>query len=321
MERVFFLLLPTLCSQICSSSVTPQCFTTPSLSTSHRFDLTNDSFSLEFGQWPLQSSFRCNSVGISLEISPPSSSPSSSPASLQLYSHVPLPAPLVSSWKLIPEEFQSPACQYLFDDILFLPIPYDPSEYQSDGSNYYVVHVDILLPLWNFLRSKPKASSPFIILFPFNSKTQRDESSFRYRNSDSAFHNLKKYWIHSLQLLSDHQALIPGDLIGLSTPLLQPRPHLNLKLSWSPFNSGRVCFQNIQLGLPRYDRPSPISLRTFSQRYREVALLPSPLFPHLTPQTISAFDQEISRQICNVTVSPLPSLPFQQSHRTFQLVW
>ena len=271
-----------LCPHLCPGSGTPQCLTYPYPSTSPLFASTSNSShllqsSLELGHWPLESSYWCNAIGISIEILSRSSS-STSPQ-LQIFSHAPLPSQLLSSWKIISEEFQSPSCQHLFEDILFLPFPYDSSAYQSDGSNYYVIHVDILLPLWNYLRSQTH-SSPFILLFPFNSNLQRHDSSLNDRDHrTSAFHNLKKYWIHSLQIFSNHRYLVPGDVTGLRTMISHSKTLSNLsnRSTLSSFNSGRVCFQNIRLGLPRYDRPSPVSLRRFSQQYREVRI--ATLFP------------------------------------------
>lgn len=224
------------------------------------------------GHWPLETTVYCHTPSISLQILN---------ETIQIFSHSPhIPSDLVHSWNIIPDIDHSPSCAVTFDNVLFLPIPYDPSGYQSDGSNYYVIHVDILLPLWNYLRGK--LSPPTIVIFPFNKHLQREMSSEYLLK---AFQDSNKYWIHSIQLSSHHQ-LIPGTGKGIRLSLQRASSsptevYLHHLISR---HSTRFCFQNIQIGLPRYDRPSPISLKKFSQLYREVSekRFPSPAYTQLT---------------------------------------
>jgi hypothetical protein len=229
----------------------------------------NSSFVCQAGHWPLEHSCKSSRVAISLEIVN---------NEISLFHHDNLPIDIIRSWQMTTETHSTPKCSHLFQNIIFLPIPFDPKAYQSDGSNYYVIHVDLLLPLWNFLRTLFVSStpSPNIFLFPFNSQSNRDLST-----NSTVFIDTKKYWIQAIQILFEMSLLIPGDAHGITQFLLRSRREAERYEERLDDQIVRICFQNIQIGLPRYDRPSVNSLRRFSSHYREVTYSSSSTQSHL----------------------------------------
>jgi hypothetical protein len=233
---------------------------------SHRSLNETDSssfFVCQAGQWPLEQTCHSSGIAISLEIIN---------KDVHLFHHHSLPPEVSHSWQMNSEINFTPRCSHLYENIVFLPIPFDPKAYQSDGSNYYVIHVDLLLPFWNFLQnvlsqSNKDPQDTKIFLFPFNGQSFRDVS-----HNSTVFFDPKKYWIHALQILSELSLLIPGDAHGITQFPHRSRREAEQYERLS--QTSRLCFRKIQIGLPRYDRPSMASLRRFSSRYRQVLVRP-----------------------------------------------
>lgn len=161
-------------------------------------------------------------------------------------------------------------CSFRIQNALFLPIPYDKATYQSDGSNFYVIHVDTLLPLWNYFRTlNPSTDEELPIIFGFSFNIHGEVNL-----TSDAFIDPNKYWIRSVQLQFDHHVLVPGTMDGLSQ--FASRLHTsNIHGSYYPprrfaFESGTICFRNVQLGLPLFDNPSRASVSRFAAEFREV---------------------------------------------------
>ena len=55
----------------------------------------------------------------------------------------------------------TPICNLILPHVIFIPIPYNKSKYQSNGSNYYVIHTDILIPLWVYIKKLLKLHIPY----------------------------------------------------------------------------------------------------------------------------------------------------------------
>jgi hypothetical protein len=174
-----------------------------------------------------------------------------------------------------------------------MPIAYDEVAYQTEGSNYYVTHIDSLIPLWNVLakrqRLTPLAPIPEIFLFAFNVEGKIDLHS-------RGFDDLTKYWVQSLQLLvGDEVQLQVGTVSGLSRYLAQvmsssghgssdsdssDNSHTNygttasssfssLSSAWSGGDGSVLCFEEVSLGVPQYN-PTRRAIRQFSQHFRKV---------------------------------------------------
>eukprot|EP00602_Paraphysomonas_sp_CaronLab_P011825 CAMPEP_0185044108 /NCGR_PEP_ID=MMETSP1103-20130426/43268_1 /TAXON_ID=36769 /ORGANISM="Paraphysomonas bandaiensis, Strain Caron Lab Isolate" /LENGTH=311 /DNA_ID=CAMNT_0027584343 /DNA_START=577 /DNA_END=1512 /DNA_ORIENTATION=- len=104
---------------------------------------------------------------------------------------------------------------------------------------------------------------PQIFLFAFDVEGNIDLNS-------SAFKDSRKYWIQSIQLLFDTNAIVPGHMSAIHN-------HISRMIDFSTYSrvnilDGFVCFANVQLGVPSLDKPSPTIVRQFSRAYREKAL-------------------------------------------------
>ena len=171
------------------------------------------SFNCERGHWPLQEN-SCHSSEIGISINLYNNKNNKKNNSLEIFSHASLPSDLISSWKITKEINFTSKCLKTIENVIFVSLPYDREFYQSDGSNFYVIHVDIIIPLWNYhIRMKDQLSTPIIVIFPFNAQNQRDITS----NHLIALQDVNKYWIKSIQILFDSYILVPGTNQGIST--------------------------------------------------------------------------------------------------------
>ena len=110
----------------------------------------------------------------------------------------------LKSLGMIDNSFVCPKCTSIISDSVFIPLPYDSRLYHSDGSNFYVIHVDILIPLWKFLKDQyyDKNKSSFrIILFVTNNELGIDLKS-------SAFISTQAYWISSIQQIFENEIIL-----------------------------------------------------------------------------------------------------------------
>ena len=162
----------------------------------------------------------------------------------------------------------SPLCSTTVPRALFMPIAYDTTAYQTQGSNYYVTHTDTLIPLWNFLtklhKSTPSHTHTEVFLFAFNVEGKVDLIS-------DAFDDYSKYWIQSLQLLLGDIPLHMGTLSGLhhylTTSLISESERVHETVTM-----GSLCFGEVFFGVPQFI-PTARATKRFSLDYRKVLLL------------------------------------------------
>lgn len=114
------------------------------------------------GHWPLQQSCWLPDADAIL------SGNSTHPMSITLHGRVEdslVRAVLQREWPDIQyddtDSVTSHANRVIEEAVLF-PIPFDPSLYAADGSNYYVMHVDVLIPLFQFLRLRALDRHPTV---------------------------------------------------------------------------------------------------------------------------------------------------------------
>jgi hypothetical protein len=190
------------------------------------------------------------------------------------------------TWNISSEAQSSPACVATVSHAIFMPIAYDEVAYQTEGSNYYVTHMDSLIPLWRVLtkrqKSTPHAPLPEIFLFAFNVEGKIDLLS-------SAFDDYSKYWIQSLQLLLGDLQVQLGTAAALSRYLRQAGGggsrrtggygEYSQLLGSAGSGGGRggerggggsLCFQDVLWGAPQFN-PTPRAVRSFSQDFRRVS--------------------------------------------------
>jgi hypothetical protein len=208
------------------------------------------------GHWPITKSCYVANSHLTFDISSGVFSTSS----------MTIPDDVLKTWNISAAVMTPLTCSFHIENALFLPLPFDKETYQSDGSNYYVIHVDTVLPLWNYFRTlNPVSASeyPVIIAYSFNIRGEINLTS-------EAFNDPNKYWIRSVQLQFDHHVLVPGTLDGLrqfASRLAQS--HANPLMPPSP-ETGTICFGNVQLGLALFDTPSRVSVARFAADYRQV---------------------------------------------------
>eukprot|EP01041_Mallomonas_annulata_P007964 gene7964-16300_t len=160
-----------------------------------------------------------------------------------------------------------PRCTRLLKNSIFLPIPYDKVQFQSDGSNYYVIHMDIVLPLWYHLRTLFRNSGgndehPWIIPIVLGQQSGIDLHT-------EAFRNKSKYWISSIQNILQTE-LLPLTVHG--PPLHHHQQQSHPTSSVNDQNQDIVCFETVTLGLPSLHRVSDRLLQEYVTKYRSFVL-------------------------------------------------
>jgi hypothetical protein len=236
------------------------------------------------GHWPLSRS--CHTIGIGLSVDVTHSS-------VQLITHKPLENSVKVAWRILDETHLSPKCSVIVHNVLLLPIPYDRKAYQSDGSNYYVIHIDTVIPLWNLLRSRKSKffrernnAPPTILLFPFDINGSRNNST-----NDRSFGESNKYWIKSIQIMFDNSYILPASLSSLvPLSISYSAPSYVHSQSTVPNKPYRICLADARLGTPLYDRPTSAAVREYSMSYRQVITRPPPpLRPPITFPLLALF--------------------------------
>lgn len=222
------------------------------------------------GHWPLKKSCKSTQSGIFFDpssqslFSAVSNSTDGKPFHHESFVH--------QTWNISTNAKFSPLCAAIVPHAIFMPIAYDEVAYQTEGSNYYVTHMDSLIPLWSVLKKRQKKNPPDplpeIFLFAFNVEGKIDLST-------RAFDDYSKYWIQSLQLLMGDVQLQLGTTDSLSR-------YLNLviadgKRSFSGSGSasgdrGALCFGEVLFGVPQFN-PTRRAVRSFAQDFRRVSKL------------------------------------------------
>ena len=116
----------------------------------------------------------------------------------------------------------SPKCRQILNYGVIIEVPYNLDLYQSDGSNYYVIHVDVLIPLWQLMKvryEKNNRSPITVVLFV--------RSEFKIDLYSKAFLSRNSYWIASLQLI------LPNEIIFLynNDSISRGKEHLGLSIN------------------------------------------------------------------------------------------
>ena len=171
----------------------------------------------------------------------------------------------------ISEVSYSPHCAATIRQAIFVPIAYDERAYQTEGSNYYVTHMDSLIPLWNVLKKFKKSNSnsplPEIYLFAFNVEGKVDLDT-------PAFDDYSKYWIQSIQLLLGDIPLQFGTFKHFSrhlTNALRSMEHSSMLGEYMKgYRQGMsLCFDDLLLGLPNFN-PTRRAVQSYSHDFRMV---------------------------------------------------
>jgi hypothetical protein len=184
---------------------------------------------------------------------------------------------IYKTWNISANTQYSPLCGVTIPSAIFMPIAFDEVAYQTEGSNYYVTHTDILIPLWNILKkhqkTHPGSPLPEIFLFAFNVEGKIDLLS-------PAFDDYNKYWIQSLQLLLGDAALQMGTLEGLSRYLSQAGAedtyghgynYASQRKEESERGACCLCFEEVLFGVPQFN-PTRRAVRSFVNDYRMVCI-------------------------------------------------
>lgn len=191
---------------------------------------------------------------------------------------VDLPPELAAMWNVSLRSARTDAwrCSHEHKCSVFVLLPHDPSQYGSAGSNYYVFHVDILLPVWNHINFKMScgagAGMKDISVFVFHMQSNRilwDSDIFR--SSDTFWtqsfrllfgDNFKPFTLDSFRSLHDRDvaaAVATEGTAGMSSPLL--------------------CFHTVSLGVPEFSSPSKKAVQSMAQLMRQVGRVCSEAMP------------------------------------------
>lgn len=156
-------------------------------------------------------------------------------------------------------------CRHQPGCIAFALFPHDPSVYGIDGSNYYVFHVDILLPVWNYLNYKLNCEhgaigNKAVYLFHFlDGKIKIDTDIFLSNTT---------FWSQSFQMaFGDRYFPVNAGTYGSLVPPTIPEG--------SPPDDGcsDVCFHQVSFGVSEYSFPSKRAVTSLSQQIRQVCIL------------------------------------------------
>mgnify|MGYP003385465468 FL=1 len=237
------------------------------------------------GHWPLTKSCKSSHSGIFFDPDTQAlfSTGSITPDGKPKHHHASF---VHQTWNISTATTSSAICAAFVPHAIFMPIAYDEVAYQTEGSNYYVTHTDSLLPLWNVLKKRQKATPhallPEIFLFAFNVEGKIDLST-------RAFDDFSKYWIQSLQLLLGdvqvqvgttaalsrhlHLAVIDGGVGGVAG-VGTVRGSSSSSESESEGEGGALpgalCFGEVLFGAPQFN-PTRRAVRSFSQDFRRVS--------------------------------------------------
>ncbi len=164
-------------------------------------------------------------------------------------------------------------CDAWIEDSAILPVPFDRKHYESLGSNYYIIHTDVLLP--HFKSFWDPSSNLFTppsrtVLLPINF-----QSKFHF---DDYFRNNDGYWISSLKALSKQTEVIPISIGNINSLhnfnyYFEYKRHNAGKISDNALHS-RVCFRHATFGNPVVDEariPQKL-LKSFTSTMRQNAM-------------------------------------------------
>jgi hypothetical protein len=172
------------------------------------------------------------------------------------------PSSLNENWNIVLNSSR-PLCSHTIESVIFVPIAYDRMYYESDGSNYYIIHVDNVIPLWNLIENIIKNRTNIsIVLYAFNYHR-------KYNLFSDAFNNNNKYWIKSITLLYPQIQFVSGTIEGFENYIIsnsKQLSHINQEQSV-------LCFDEVFFGLPLYDNPSYNAISKYSQQYRKVIII------------------------------------------------
>ena len=203
------------------------------------YDVISDSNSCDCcqGHWPLEVSCYCENGLVWFDKS-----------TSNYFTDSQFPLSLVNTWRFQNDSAYNscPVCDVVIEDSIFVVIPYNKTKYQSDGSNYYVMHIDIVLPLWQHIRQRVRRGDgiPWIIPVVLKPGGGIDLHT-------DAFTDPRRYWISSLQNLFDGRELLPLQGIDIDARKL-------------------LCFHRVTLGVPSLHRTSDRLIQDFSTAYRKV---------------------------------------------------
>ena len=127
-------------------------------------------------------------------------------------------------------------------------LQYDRALFGSTGANYYIFIVDVLLPVWNYLRKmrcQPNVT-PVIVIFAYTNGTARIHSE--------AFSDPTMFW-------NEIGSLLWGPQIIFASPE-------NLRLA-APSGSS-LCFDTVSLGAPELSDPPTRVVQAFAAEIRQV---------------------------------------------------
>lgn len=140
------------------------------------------------------------------------------------------------------------SCGAIEDCAVFVLFPFDPRLYGGSGSNYYVFHVDILLPTWNYVKYKLNCKDAKVFMFHYLDGRAQLQSNI--------FSDDQSFWMQSLHYLFGHR-FSPGAADGMGhTPPPQSHP--------------MTCFREASFGVGEFSNPSSRAVKTMARFMREV---------------------------------------------------
>lgn len=160
---------------------------------------------------------------------------------------------------------------------VFVALPHDPAQYGAAGSNYYVFHVDILLPVWNHVRNKlgcaRGGSDDAVNIFVFHvqdNKIKMDSDIFQNQNS---------FWDQSFRFIfvSSYVPVTAESLHRLQAPRAGAAAEVSPsgvidRVRHEDFH-GTLCFDHVSFGVPEYSYPSKRAVSSLNELMRKVSVV------------------------------------------------
>lgn len=183
-----------------------------------------------------------------------------------------IPAEIVAVWNITAGADGSSSCQRVFPCSAFALLPYDTSIYGPSGSNYYVFHVDILLPLLTHVQTKMNCAQG----------GRRDVTVFLFHMLDGAvrldtdiFDDNDTYWSQAFRLICGMN-YIPVSNANMESLIDSKSKFAEMTIDGDitvPVSAGLLCFDHVSFGVPEYSNPSKRSVYTLSTTMREVLMM------------------------------------------------
>ena len=170
---------------------------------------------------------------------------------------------IMDIWDL--KECISTSCTSISGCIVTALFPHDPLRYGISGSNYYVFHVDIILPLWNYINFKLKCPSGIVRILMFHLG-----GDGRVVHSTDIYEDLTSFWMQSFRLVFGNQ-LIPVHNKSTTFQWMSKDQLLIPSIPADKQPLSQYCFEQISFGIPEYSFPSRKSISTLSAKMRHVS--------------------------------------------------